>query len=93
MQTVKGAQRQVVVVQTNNSRYFEEAFFVVRREARRTRVAANDMLLEANRILRENAAGGEHDARRRLPRAVWFLFGVLLGAAAGLLLLFLRTAS
>ncbi len=93
MQTVKGAQRQVVVVQTNNSRWFEEAFFVVRRDARRTKVAENDMLLEANRILRESALDVGRTPRRRLPRAVWFFIGVAIGVAAALLLLFLRTAT
>lgn len=92
MQTVKGAQRQVVVVQTNDSRWFEEAFFVVRRDARRTVSAENDMLLEANRILREHTFGNDRKRRHGLPRAVWFFLGVALGAAVGLLFLFLRTA-
>ena len=90
MQTVKGTQRQVVVVKTEKSRWFEEVFFVVRREARRTRASESEMLIEANRILRESLRGEEKGRRPWVGRLVWLLFGAALGAGAVALFLFLR---
>ena len=90
MQTVKGAQRQVVVIRPEKSRWFEEVFFIVRREARQTRASGDEMLAEANRILRESLRGEE---KRRAPwvvRLVWLGLGLALGAGAASLLLFLR---
>lgn len=87
---IKGAQKQMIVLRTGDSRYFDEAYFVLRREVRAHRGIKNDMLREANRILEESAAPalrGHGGGRRR----GWLLFaaGVLLGvgAAVGVLLL------
>lgn len=93
MQTVKGAQRQVIVLQTGKNHYFEEAFFVVRREIRNSGCSETAMLSEANRILRESMIGEEKRERSRVPRSVWFLLGLFLGVAAALLVTFLRTTT
>ena len=93
MQTVKGAQRQVIVLQTGKNHYFEEAFFVVRREIRKNGFSESEMLLEANRILRESMIGEEKRTHSRVPRAVWFLLGLFLGVAVALLVTFLRTTT
>ena len=93
MQTVKGAQRQVIVLQTGKNHYFEEAFFVVRREIRKNGFSESEMLLEANRILRESMIGEEKRTHSHVPRAVWFLLGLFLGVAVALLVTFLRTTT
>ena len=49
---IKGAQKQMIVVRTGHSHYFDEAYFVLRREMRAPR-CKRDMLREANRILEE----------------------------------------
>ena len=48
---IKGAQKQMIVVRTGDSRYFDEAYFVLRREIKAHRGSRNDMLTEANRII------------------------------------------
>ena len=93
MQTVKGAQRQVVVMRIGESRYFEEAFFVVRLGVARTRTNESEMLLEANRILRECTRGEEKRGHPRLRRALWFLLGLAVGAGVAWLVAFLRSAT
>ena len=82
---IKGAQKQMIVVRTGDSRYFDEAYFVLRREVKTRRHACGEMLSEADRILRES--GLEPPRRRRIPRGVWlFLLGSLAGAGLAVLL-------
>ena len=66
---VKGAQKQMIVVKTADSRYFDEAYFVLRREVKGARCVGRDMLAEANKILEECGADS-HGRRRRMPRAL-----------------------
>lgn len=77
---VKGAQKQMIVIKTGDSRYFDEAYFVLRREVKGSRSARQDILAEANRILEECACEGS-EPKKRLSRA-WLLFigGLLCGA-------------
>lgn len=91
---IKGAQKQMIVLRTGDSRYFDEAYFVLRREIRTHRGIKNDILREANRILEETAtpsAKVDTNVCRGTRRRGWLLFGagVLLGvgAAIGVLLL------
>ena len=80
---IKGAQKQMIVVRTADSRYFDEAYFVLRREVKPSRCAHNEMLLEANRILEENAPGTRIQRKKSLPRGILlFLLGLLCGLAA-----------
>ena len=77
---VKGAQKQMIVIKTGDSRYFDEAYFVLRREVQGSRAARQDILTEANKILE---ACGEKQKERRfwLPRALLlFVGGLLCGA-------------
>ena len=88
MDVIKGAQKQMIVLRTGNSRYFDEAYFVLRREVRTHRGIKNDILREANRILEEGSEGIPH--KRAGRRAyLWFAAGLLLGVgmAIGVLLL------
>ena len=84
---IKGAQKQMIVIRTGNSRYFDEAYFVLRREVHGTGQEKNDILAEANRILEEHALQTGGKRKRHLPRGVLlFLLGILCGAAVALLL-------
>ena len=94
---LKGAQKQMIVVRTRDSRMFEEAYFVVRPEADRAGRDEMDMLWEANRIL-ETAAPRprgetllrEEEGRGLLRGLVWFLIGLITGGGGiGLLWLIL----
>ena len=89
---LKGAQKQMIVIRTGDSRYFDEAYFVLRREISGGREAQNDMIREANRILRQNEPEARARGERRRGRG-WlaFLGGLLSGAAiaVGIVLLLL----
>ena len=93
MQTVKGAQRRMVQMRIDNSRYYEEALFIVRKDLPRVSFPEGEMLAEANRILRESAGTPEAPKPHRVRSLVWFFGGVLLGFLAALAIFFLRFAS
>ena len=84
---MKGAQKQMIVLRTGGSRYFDEAYFVLKHDRRPQRGETGDMVTEANRILEENEWGREE--RRRGGGRLWFAAGVLLGAPVGVALLWL----
>ncbi len=75
---IKGSQKQMIVVRTGDSRYFDEAYFVLRREVKAGVGSRSDMLYEANRILRESIP--ERKPRRSLRALLCFIGGVLLGS-------------
>lgn len=77
---IKGSQKQLIVLRTGKSRYFDEAYFVLRREIEPSRAHRGDILTEANRILEENMPSrGVH--RRGMLRTLLFFFGGLLCGA------------
>ena len=56
---VKGISRRVVVVDSPDQRYFEQAIFIVRNDAAGEGVTAQALVEEAKRVAR-NYAGGDH---------------------------------
>jgi len=80
---LKGCQREMIVLQTQDSALFEHAYFILRRE--RLSAPPADMLAEANRII---GAGSGYLARRRRKwrGTVLFAGGFLLGAGVFLLI-------
>ena len=84
---IKGAQKQMIVIRTGNSRYFDEAYFVLRREVKPQTGGKADILEEANRILREHDPNQGECRKKRLSRgALLFLLGILCGAAVAVLI-------
>ena len=81
---LKGFQRQMIVVRTGNSRYFDGAYFILRREVDMMGEEQTDMLREANRIFEDGASRGE--GRKKHPFLPPFLLGLLLGGGLALLL-------
>ena len=75
---VKGISRRVVVVDSPDQRYFEQAIFIVRNDAAGEGVTAQARVEEAKRVAR-NYAGGDHGrfsrAWRELTPAVYTLIG------------------
>ena len=51
---IKGAQKKIVVVRTRESRFFEEAYFVMRRDIPPVCQENSDIVAEANRIVRQS---------------------------------------
>ena len=91
---LRGAKKNMIVVRTRDSRMFEEAYFVMRRDAGGS-ADETDMLWEANRILESTAHGGGREpspkhASGRLRGALWFALGAISGGGiTGLLWLLL----
>lgn len=87
---VKGISRRVVVVDSPDQRYFEQAIFIVRNDAAGEGVTSRDLVEEAKRVAR-NYAGGDHGrlgrAWRDLSPAVYTLMG-----AAGIGIVWLTAA-
>ena len=75
---VKGISRRVVVVDSPDQRYFEQAIFIVRNDAAGEGVTARELVEEAKRVAR-NYAGGDHGRFSRIWRdlspAVYTLIG------------------
>ena len=63
---IKGTHKQMVVVRTSDSRYYEEAYFVLRRGGLTSPDSESTMVAEANRILDESQLMPQPH-RRRLP--------------------------
>lgn len=59
---LRGAQKQMIVIRTRNSRLFEEAYFVVRRQRTGQVPGKEDMLWEANRIIQHSLAAATDNA-------------------------------
>ena len=80
---LRGAKKNMIVVRTRDSRMFEEAYFVMRRDTG-TAVDETDMLWEANRILESTSHGVGREptvrpVRSRLRGAIWFVLGLVSG--------------
>lgn len=81
---IKGSQKQLIVLRTGDSRYFDEAYFVLRREVEAERCDRGDLLREANRIVEESRIGSGR--KRRVPvRFLSFAVGILCGAGVAVL--------
>ncbi len=74
---IKGAKKEMIVVRTGNSRYFDEAYFVLRHAPKENR-QCHDLLAEANRILCESTVLPKREAKHR--RLFFFLAGMLAGS-------------
>ncbi len=71
---IKGARKQMIVVRTGNSRYFDEAYFVLREDAQKERKKSTDILKEANRILSEITPDNAPTTKKQNRQ--WFFFGI-----------------
>lgn len=72
----------MVVLRTNDSHYYEEAYFVLRDGCRTDGPSKDTMMAEANRILDESMLMPQPRRKKRLSR--WWVFGI--GLAIGLAL-------
>ncbi len=80
---VKGISRRVVVVDSPDQRYFEQAIFIVRNDAAGEGVTSRELVEEARRVARNYAEGSGRlgHTLRNLHPAVYSLMGA---AALGL---------
>ncbi len=82
---IKGARKQMIVMRTGNSRYFDEAYFVLRNDWKESFDDRGDMLCEANRILAESASHAAKKEKKRLFQWLCFGAGGICGAALGVI--------
>ena len=79
---VKGISRRVVVVESPDRRFFEQAIFIVRNDAAGMGVTSQELVEEARKVARNYAGGAKAGRRLRdLSPAVYTLMGA---AAIGL---------
>ncbi len=78
---VKGISRRVVVVDSPDQRFFEQAIFIVRNDAAGEGVTSRELVEEARRVAR-NYAGGDHGKLSRAWRDLSPVVYTLMGAAA-----------
>ena len=85
---LRGAQKQMIVVRTHDSRVFEEACFVIRRGVVQAAEDERDMLREANRIIETALPPARlcHEEQKSgawsglLSGLLWFFMGFSTGA-------------
>ena len=77
---VKGISRRVVVVDSPDQRFFEQAIFIVRNGAAGEGVTSRELVEEARRVARDYA-GGDRGGFGRAWREVSPMIYTLMGAA------------
>lgn len=78
---VKGISRRVVVVDSPDQRFFEQAIFIVRNDAAGEGVTSRELVEEARRVAK-NYAGGNHGRFSRTWRELSPIVYTSMGAAA-----------
>ena len=78
---VKGISRRVVVVDSPDQRFFEQAIFIVRNDAAGEGVTARELVEEARRVARDYAVG-DHGKLSRTWRELSPAVYTLMGAGA-----------
>jgi len=78
---VKGISRRVVVVDSPDQRFFEQAIFIVRNDAAGEGVTSKELVEEARRVAK-NYAGGNHGRFSRTWRELSPIVYTSMGAAA-----------
>lgn len=73
---VKGISRRVVVVDSPDQRFFEQAIFIVRNDAAGEGVTSRELVEEARRVARSYTGGGRLGRQlRELSPALYALMG------------------
>lgn len=91
---MKGVQRRMIVVRTENSPYFEEAHFLLKCDREAPPPDEGDILREANRIVEESLFPYAHFRRKTkkaslLRQILFFAAGLLFGGGLIALILLL----
>lgn len=78
---VKGISRRVVVLDSPDQRFFEQAIFIVRNDAAGEGISSRELVEEARRVVR-NYTGGDHGRFGRAWQDLSPALYTLMGAAA-----------
>ena len=87
---MKGYQKKVIFLKNTGSHLFDEAYFVVSRQGEEAAIGQSDMILEANRIIRESIGDNAQNVRRGKGERTWsffppFFLGVFVSSALTLI--------
>ena len=77
---MRGYQKKVIFLKNTGSHLFDEAYFIVSREGEEAKVGQSNMVLEANRIIRESIRDSEQSGRGDGGKIKAFLLPFFLGA-------------
>ncbi len=88
---MKGYQKKVIFLKNTGSHLFDEAYFVVSRQGEEAAIGQSDMILEANRIIRESMGIDAQNVRREKRERTWsffppFFLGVFVSSAVMMIL-------
>ena len=83
---IKGARKEMIVVRTGNSRYFDEAYFVLRDDAQKEKQKSTSILDEANRILDEITPEFPMSEKKKNRGWMFFAVGTLCGAVLSVII-------
>ena len=93
---MRGYQKKVIFLKDTGSHFFDEAYFVISRKGEEAKIDQSDMILEADRIIKESLKERESKFKgeRRLSKRKFlipFFLGVLSSVvlAIGVYLIFL----
>lgn len=87
---IRGAQKRMIVVKTEGSRLFEEAYFILRRELPGGTPDRKTLVGEAEKILAESAPGVR--PKRSFRGWLFFLLGMVFCALSFFVALLLKKA-
>ena len=73
---LKGCAKRVVYMKNTDSDMFEEAYFIIRAGQVRSDATEKEMVVEAERIIRESSCNGAGE-RRRVRGTLLYLMGAL----------------
>ncbi len=81
---VRGCQKKTIHIRDTGSKYYEEAYFILRPGVNEVRAGDKDMIREAVRIAEESmdAAPGRLKRKSGSRGIICFVFGLLTGALA-----------
>ena len=88
---MRGYQKKVIFLKNTGSHLFDEAYFVVSREGENASVGQSDMVVEANRIIKESLEDCEERLRRERGKRkgvflIPFFLGACISAAAAIII-------
>ena len=87
---MRGYQKKVIFLKNTGSHLFDEAYFVVSRQGEEAAIGKSDMILEANRIIKERIGNDAQNIRREKGERTWsfyppFFLGVFVASAVMLI--------
>ena len=80
---VKGCQKRTIHIKDTDSKYYEEAYFVLKPGVSESKISSGDMISEAVRIAGESIGGSESPQNcRQSGGLLSFMIGLVSGGAA-----------